>query len=615
MIHFLYENSPYVLTPLAIQTLIVGLGLIGLGVYGLVREQGSHVSMVYFALTSAMGLWLFAFSWMYSAIDEALAMWWARVAYVGIASIPAAVYHFSALILNEYESSRKRVLASWALSMCFIVMILTTDLQFASLYRYSWGFYPRSRITSIPFIVYFFVIMILTMRSVAAAYRTSARGTAPWLRARTLLLGFSSGYFGTIDFVSSFGIPWRPLGYVGIFFFLVISAWSISRYRFMTITPAFAAHQIIDTMNDALIVLDRDGIVRLVNRAMCRLFGCREQEVVGMRPSEGMVGSTAFARELETLVKSGSIRDREMEFRDQGNDVRILSLSASIMRNPVDEQLATVCVVSDISERKRAEQEREGLIARLEELNRQLQAIDKMKSDFVSIVSHELRTPLTTVKAFAELILMKPDMPLKERSKFMGIINAEADRLSRLISDILDLSRIESGSMKWRVEDLSIEEVIQNSLSSMGPLFEKKGLAVKTTLDPFLPRFPGDRDRLVQVVTNIFSNAVKFTPCGGSVHITARWESSPKDQVVVEIADTGVGISAEDLEPIFERFQRSTHGRAGEVEGTGLGLAIARQIIEHHGGRIWAESMQEKGSTFIFILPLVRDVPAGSLQK
>jgi PAS domain S-box-containing protein len=597
MIHFVLNGIPYELNVLAIETLAVALGIIALGIFGLVREQGSQVSVVFSVMTAAMGLWLFGFSRMYGASDTALAMWWAKVAYVGIVCLPAAIYNFSALIVKDYEKTRKRVLAVWTLSVFFVGIILTTDLQFASLYRYSWGYYPQARAASVPFMLYFIIIMITTLRDFVAAYRSAARGSARRTRGRILLLTFAVGYLGAVDFIASFGVPWRPLGHVAMLVFLVISARSIFHHHFMTITPAIAARQIVDTMNDGLIVLDPDGIVRLVNRATCGLFGCREQDLVGKRPSEGMASSAEFARQLELHVGSGTTRDRQVELRLRDVALRTLSLSSSIMRGPAGETLAIVCVVSDISDRKLAEKEQEELITRL-------QTIDKMKSDFVSMVSHELRTPLTTIKAFAELIIMKPDMPSEERSRLMDIINAETDRLTRLISDILDLRRIESGSMKWRFEELSIDDVIRSSCASLGPLFESKGLAVTMALDSQHARLSGDRDRLVQVVTNILSNAVKFTPRGGSIHIAARRESLPGAQIVVEIADTGIGISAGDIELIFQRFQRSTEGHTDAIEGTGLGLAIARQIIEHHGGRIWAANRQGQGSVFTFTLPM-----------
>jgi signal transduction histidine kinase len=242
----------------------------------------------------------------------------------------------------------------------------------------------------------------------------------------------------------------------------------------------------------------------------------------------------------------------------------------------------------------------------LREANRKLRELDRMKSDFISIASHELRTPLTSIKAYIELILLKPNMPAEKKSRLLAIINTESDRLSRLINDLLDLSRIESGTMAWRVTDVSLDEIIRDSLEGVMPLARNKDLQVETDMEPDLPPVRVDRDRLVQVVTNILSNAVKFTPPGGSVHISARLQSGPQPRVAVSIRDTGRGIPQEDLKIVFDKFQRSGDQLTNTVEGTGLGLAIAREIVEHHGGMIWAESTHGEGSTFTFTLPLDR---------
>ena len=236
----------------------------------------------------------------------------------------------------------------------------------------------------------------------------------------------------------------------------------------------------------------------------------------------------------------------------------------------------------------------------LEETNRKLQELDRLKSEFVTTVSHELRTPLTTVKAFVELLTMKPDMPELRKTKLITCINGETDRLSRLISDLLDLARIESGSMNWRTETLFIEDVIENTIAVMAPLFEHKGLSVTTAFGASRSAVSGDRDRLAQVLTNILSNAVKYTKTGGAIRIAVHQEAA---QVSVDISDTGVGIPAADLESIFEKFRRSGAEYGNESEGTGLGLSIARQVVEHHGGRIWATS-GGRGSTFSFTLPV-----------
>src|SRR3990172_1915149 len=240
----------------------------------------------------------------------------------------------------------------------------------------------------------------------------------------------------------------------------------------------------------------------------------------------------------------------------------------------------------------------------LEEANRKLTELDQLKSDFVSIVSHELRTPLTSIKAFAELILMKRHMPEERQKKLLHIINDESDRLARLINEILDLTKIEAGKLRWHMNKLFIGEGIRTPMTGIQSLADNKSLLITQATETPLPLLFGDRDRLIQVITNLLSNAIKFTPQGGSIKINARHERRPRPQIMVEISDTGVGISENDLKLVFEKFRRSGDVLTTNNEGTGLGLAITRQIIEYHGGAIWATSDPGYGSTFTFTLPL-----------
>ena len=240
----------------------------------------------------------------------------------------------------------------------------------------------------------------------------------------------------------------------------------------------------------------------------------------------------------------------------------------------------------------------------LELANKKLKELDQLKSDFISVVSHELRTPLTSIKAFTELIMMKPRMTGERRNRLLSIINNETDRLARLINDILDLTKIEAGKLSWHVTLVSLSEIIQNSVTSMQSLADNKSLSIIMNVPTSLPRLYGDRDRLIQVITNILSNAVKFTNDGGTISINAFTEDGPRHQILVKISDTGVGIPSRDFDVIFEKVRRSGDVLTTHAEGTGLGLAITKQIVEYHGGRIWAESTPGKGSSFSFTLPL-----------
>ncbi len=594
--------SSYSFTPHAVPPLVTAFSIFFLGLLVVIREKGSRVSLLYLLYTLTVDLWLFSFSMTWFATSERTAFLWLKVAHIGVIMIPAALYHFSVVVLRIDQQNRQRIRIAWALSTIFLALCLLTNAMFETFNHYPWGIFVKYRWYALPFLVYFLAMTINILRLYWVEYRKSGQNATKQRRAKEFLAAFSLGYLGALDFLPAVGVPYYPLGSLPMFLFVILVGRAIWRYRLVDITPAFAARQIIDTMNDALIVLDPDGAVRLVNEATCSLFGYREQDLVGNRPAVGMTKSRAFAEELESLTGTGTVRNREIEYRSEESGQLTLSLSSSIMRDPDGEPLATVCVLRDISARKRAEKEREMLIAQLQTANEKLKTVDHMKTEFVTVVSHELRTPLTTIKAFVELIMMKPEIPEQKRTTFLNTINAETDRLKRMITDLLDLARIESGTITWQREALSIEEVVGDAVTSMGPLFENKGLRVTTAFDSPHTTVSGDRDRLVQVMINILSNAAKFTPPGGEIRIAVRQEAN--EQVAVQISDNGVGIPEESLDRIFEKFHRSLGHSSCAVEGTGLGLAIAKQIIDFHGGRIWAASGPGKGSTFTFTLPL-----------
>jgi PAS domain S-box-containing protein len=231
--------------------------------------------------------------------------------------------------------------------------------------------------------------------------------------------------------------------------------------------------------------------------------------------------------------------------------------------------------------------------------NTNLETLDRTKTEFLSIVSHEFRTALTGIQGFSELIRdggLEPD----EVRAYGGYIFNDADRVNRLITDMLDLDRMESGRMSIRITDVDINEVVSDvmarAVSSAAVVVE-----FKADLDPRLPIVAGDRDRLVQVVSNLVNNAVKYSPDGGMVTLSTRADGG---FVLVSVADTGLGIPPDEIGHVFERFRRVRSGAAQSIPGTGLGLTIVKQIVEMHGGKIWVESAVGHGSAFHFTVPL-----------
>lgn len=239
--------------------------------------------------------------------------------------------------------------------------------------------------------------------------------------------------------------------------------------------------------------------------------------------------------------------------------------------------------------------------AELEAANDKLKELDLMKSEFLNTVSHELRTPLTSIKAFAEILLDNVGEDVETQTEFLEIINKESDRLTRLINNLLDLSRIEAGRMKWDSEPVDLYEIAESALNALRGSAEKKGLIVESALEEDLPTV-GDKDKLIQVVTNLLGNAIKFTSEGGKILVSAQRKDLLTARICVK--DSGVGIAPEFHESVFEKFSQVDSSETRDIKGSGLGLPIARSITEHHGGKLFVESEAGKGSTFIIELPL-----------
>ena len=248
------------------------------------------------------------------------------------------------------------------------------------------------------------------------------------------------------------------------------------------------------------------------------------------------------------------------------------------------------------------QRELEAATTELREANERLRELDRMKDDFISTVTHELRTPLTSIRALSEMLHEDPRLDLADRSRFLGIIVTEAERLTRLINQILDMAKMESGRAEWTTSEVDMGEVARESMASLEQLFREKGVVLEGDIPSSLPSVLADRDRLTQVMINLLSNAVKFVP-GGTGRVLVR-VSGAADLVRVEVHDNGPGLTAEECIVIFEKFRQGGNTMTDKPQGTGLGLPISRQIVEYFGGNLWVESEPGAGANFIFTVPV-----------
>ena len=246
------------------------------------------------------------------------------------------------------------------------------------------------------------------------------------------------------------------------------------------------------------------------------------------------------------------------------------------------------------------------------QLFEQVKTANQAKTEFMSTASHELKIPMTSIKGYARLLEMGAGGALSDQQKeFLGVISNNVDRMSKLVNDLLDVSRIEAGRIRLEMRDVQIREVINEVVESVRTHIKKKNLNLTVTVPDDLPQLRADYSRMLQIVTNLVSNAYKYTPAGGDIKVVARPYNGDIEGIAVTVADTGYGISDEDQANLFTTFFRSTDENIRNEPGTGLGLSITKKMIESHGGELTVESKLGQGTSFTFTLPLVSKVPPG----
>jgi len=344
------------------------------------------------------------------------------------------------------------------------------------------------------------------------------------------------------------------------------------------------AEAMIHGISDAVVVTDAFDELLLANPPAAEIFRFDLQQA-GRRPIAQLLGEHAarLASDIADLRQSTNRSNRrtaEYHIEVDGS-VRTFSVTFSCVLDSSDQLSGVVTVLHD---RTREDE------------------ISKMKTDFVSHVSHELRTPLSSIKAYAELLVDGEATDDKTRNEFYHIIQNEAERLSRLIDNILNISRIESGMMKVGKKHIALDGILKRVLEVAMPSAREKSISIRENIAPVFATTDADPDMIYQASLNLVSNAIKYTKEGGSVEVSFAADEE-KNELVVLVSDTGVGIPPEAMKHLFEKFYR-VEANKGMAKGSGLGLNLTRQIIESiHRGRMIVRSEVGKGSTFGFALP------------
>jgi len=318
----------------------------------------------------------------------------------------------------------------------------------------------------------------------------------------------------------------------------------------------------------------------------------------GLRwPDQGFVADAEFVHYVEVQLAGaiGAASARIMV----GSVVKEEALTIDEVREILDEA-SQVVVYSHRLEQK--SKELESATEELRSANERLKELDRLKDDFVSTVSHELRTPLTSIRTFSQILRDNPDLEPAERARQLGIVIKESERLTRLINQILDVSKLESGNVEWHPGPVDMKEIVEDTVAAMSELFKEKRIELRTEVPERVPVVTADLDRIVQVMLNLLSNAVKFCDAGqGRVEIAL---SQAGRFLRVDVRDNGPGIAADEQQAIFDKFRQASDPLMGKPQGFGLGLHICKRIVERLGGRIWVVSGRREGTCFSFTLPI-----------
>ena len=323
-------------------------------------------------------------------------------------------------------------------------------------------------------------------------------------------------------------------------------------------------------MSDGVAAFTTDGRLIHMNPAAESLLGVRMEDDLGF---DEMFADLDMPNSDETAMRT-FLTSEITRFG------RVLSVTLAPY-GALDGEGGVIAVIHDITEQRR---------------------LDDARREFVANVSHELRTPLTNIRSYTETLLdAAGDIPIDTEKQFLGVISSESERMARIVTDLLTLSKLDYGRMELRMTRFSLADMLHNVANAMKLTAEDSGHALAVDTPDDLPKIVGDRERIEQVVVNILSNAVKYTPAGGHIRLSAC--TAPRNRVRITVEDDGVGIPAADVPRLFERFYRVDKARSRAAGGTGLGLAIAKEIVEQHEGKIALASEYGKGTTVTITLP------------
>lgn len=511
-----------------------------LGWFIFVDNPRSRLNQLFFAFCWAMVFWLLGtFMMFFNRYDTAAAIWWDRFVYIGVSMMPALMHHFSLVFTGN--KGQKKLLAFTYIGSVFFLIVSRTPYFVDGLYQYSWGVHSKAQIFHHIFLVFFYWGVQMFVINIWRAYRKS-KDQEFKKQAIYVVLAFCVVMFvGGTAYLTAYGIDIRyPFSYISGLIFPFLLAYAVTKHH---------------------------------------LLGAK------VIRTEIIVGFVLFFLVAEIFMSRSIV------------EIIIRALFAFVVAG------LGLLLIRSVTEEVRQREEMQKMAAALQEANQALEMLNQAKSEFISIASHQLRTPLSINKGYLSMILGgdygKVD---RERKKILDKVYSSNERLINLVNDLLNISRIESGRLEYRFENVDLAEMVKELVGNFRLKAEEKGLSLTAKYPASLPKINADEAKLKEIVSNLLDNAIKYTERGG---VKVLLQS--KDGVILcSVKDTGLGISPADQEKLFQKFARGQSSYAA-TGGLGIGLYICKKFIEGHGGKIWVESAGTgKGSEFNFSLPVKR---------
>jgi PAS domain S-box-containing protein len=588
--------SHYAFNGFALPPIITALCSLVVGLRVLRREWTSRVGEALFLGTATISIWLAASALMYLAADPSTAFFWAHVVYIAVPLLPAAIYLYATVGLRHYQSEKVFVWTLILAAFAFTGLAYASHLLLSGVEKHWLGYCPTYGPAGPVFVGYLAFVIVLGVIKLRSRLRETPKGSLFHRRIAMSCLAVAVVSVAAVDFLAEFGVPVYPFGYVAVLAFLAVILVLEKRHRIVYMAPAFAAGQILATMQGAVLVTTLEGAVEVGNHAAGELLGYSETEFLELSLDKVFRSETEWRSLLHDCLTGEEVRDRETFWRPRNGGAVDVSVSASLLTDGKDQPLGVVFAALDITSRKQAEE----ALRLSEEKLRQSQKMEAV-GQLAGGVAHDFNNLMTAVLGYTELILAREEIAGSDIQDDLLEIKRAAERASSLTGQILAFSR----RQVLRPEVVQLNEIVLG----MEPLLRRtlgEDVDLSLSLAPDLMNTQVDPHQIEQVLVNLALNSRDAMPSGGSLTVetgNVKLEPSyclthpgvePGYYVMLAVSDSGLGMDEETESHVFEPF--FTTKEVGK--GTGLGLSIVYGIVAQSGGCISVHSELGKGTTF-----------------